>query len=236
MTKKDEFRRLAEDVSRCHVCEQLLTLPHSENSERLVNDNHGLNTDHPYVNRWNLWQGNLDAEIMVIGQDYGTCDDGDLEITTFDPTGKRLTELLTEAFDWDSLDQKPLFFTNMANCYRKQRTSGGMHSAWLPLCANKFMSRLIRIIQPQIIIVLGRAAFEALHCMEDLPVVCFDPLVKGKDSLTEMIGRRYELNLDDEKIAVFPVFHPGSNSQMNRTETQQLEDWKKIAEFYAKER
>lgn len=237
MTKKDEFRRLAEDVSRCHICERLLTLPHSENSERLVNDDHGLNTDHPYVNRWNLWQGNLDADIMLIGQDYGTCDDGNLEVTTFDPTGNRLTKLLTEAFEWDSLHQGALFFTNMANCYRKQRTSGGMHPAWLPLCANKFMSRLIRIIQPKIIIVLGRVAFEALYCMEDLPITCLNPeSEKVKDSFSEMIRFDYELDLDGKKIAVFPVFHPGSNSRMNRTEEQQMEDWKRIKEYYDKER
>ena len=69
--KKDEFRRLVEDVSKCHICERLVTLPHIENSECLENDDHGLDTDRPYINHWNLWQGNLDADIMVIGQDYG---------------------------------------------------------------------------------------------------------------------------------------------------------------------
>ena len=74
--KKDEFRRLVEDVSKCHICERLVTLPHLENSECLENDDHGLDTDRPYVNRWNLWQGNLDSDIMVIGQDYGQKEDG----------------------------------------------------------------------------------------------------------------------------------------------------------------
>lgn len=36
--KKDDFRRLAEDVSKCHICESLVTLPHIENSECLEND------------------------------------------------------------------------------------------------------------------------------------------------------------------------------------------------------
>ena len=60
--KKDEFRRLAEDVANCHICEKMMTLPHIQNSECLVNDTHGLDTDRPYVNRWNLWQGDLDAD------------------------------------------------------------------------------------------------------------------------------------------------------------------------------
>ena len=174
--KKDEFRRLAEDVSRCHICEKMLTLPHIENSECLENDDHGLNTDSPYVNRWNLWQGNLDADIMVIGQDYGLKEDGVavevcLNGDDSNPTDKRLKELIQGAFG-KPLDEIPLFFTNMANCYRKRRTSGGMHSGWLPICANKYMERLIRIIRPKIIVVLGRRAFDALHCMENLSVTC----------------------------------------------------------------
>ena len=174
--KKDEFRRLVEDVSKCHICERLVTLPHIENSECLENDDHGLDTDRPYINRWNLWQGNLDADIMVIGQDYGQKEDGvAVEVCSWsnkkDQTNIRLKELFEKAFKiaLDS-NETPLFFTNMANCYRKKRTSGGMHSGWLPICANKYMERLIRIVRPKIIIVLGRSAFEALHCMENLSV------------------------------------------------------------------
>lgn len=236
--KKDEFRRLAEDVSKCHICERLVTLPHIENSECLENDDHGLNTDRPYINRWNLWQGNLDADIMVIGQDYGQKEDGvAIEVCSYadstNHTDRKLRELIECAFD-KSLDEIPLFFTNMANCYRKKRTSGGMHSGWLPLCANKYMERLIRIIRPKIIIVLGRSAFEALHCMENLPVKCLDPIKSGKENYAEMIQHRYQIDLGDESINVFPVYHPGANSQINRTFKQQLEDWEKISKHYKK--
>ena len=236
--KKDEFRRLVEDVSKCHICERLVTLPHIESSECLENDDHGLDTDRPYINRWNLWQGNLDADIMVIGQDYGQKEDGvAIEVCSHadstNHTDRKLRELIEGAFA-KSLDEIPLFFTNMANCYRKKRTSGGMHSGWLPICANKYMERLIRIIRPKIIIVLGRSAFEALHCMENLSVKCLDPIKSGKESYAEMIQHRYQIDLDDKKIDVFPVYHPGANSQMNRTFEQQLEDWKKISEHYKK--
>ena len=238
--KKDEFRRLVEDVSRCHICERLVTAPHIENSESLENDDHGLDTDRPYINRWNLWQGNLDADIMVIGQDYGQKEDGKtIEVCSYadttNPTDVRLKALFKDAFtvDLDSNDA-PLFFTNMTNCYRKKRTSGGMHSGWLPICANKYMERLIRIIRPKIIIVLGRSAFEALHCMDNLSIKCLDPIKSGKESYAEMIQHFYQIDLGDEKIDVFPVYHPGANSQMNRTFEQQLEDWKKISEHYKK--
>ncbi len=235
--KKDEFRGLVEDVSRCHICERIMTLPHMQSSECLENDDHGLKIDKPYVNRWNIWQGNLDAEIMVIGQDYGIKEDGVLDACMFadtsNPTDKTLKELFKAAFNWNlESEQQPLFFTNVANCYRKKRTSGGMHPGWLTICANKFMARLIRIVRPKIIIVLGRSAFEALHCMEDLPVVCLDPIISGKDSFAEMIQHRYYLEIDGRDVAVFPVYHPGANSKRNRSFSEQVEDWMKIAEHY----
>jgi uracil-DNA glycosylase len=122
----------------------------------------------------------------------------------------------------------------MANCYRKQRTSGGNHSAWLPICANKFMSRLIRIIRPEIIIVVGKSSFGALHCMEDLSVKCIDQSEKGKGDFSEIIEHNYKIDIDGLTIDVFPVYHPGSNSQINRSKEHQLEDWKRIAIHYNK--
>lgn len=236
--KKDEFIQLAKDVSKCHICENMTTHPHLSNSEYLENDTHGLNTDTPYINRWNLWQGNLDADIMVIGQDYGQLDDGsnyDLwksgTYTNF--TDVSLKKLFDKAFsiNIDATDS-PLFFTNMANCYRKQKTTGEMHSGWLPICSNKYMARLIKIIRPKIIIVLGRATFEALHCMEDLSVKCSDICITGKATYAEIIKHQYHILLDNFTIKVFPVYHPGANSQINRNFDEQLKDWKNIAEYY----
>ena len=240
MDKKTEFINLAKDVSNCHICERLQTLPHLQKGEWLENDDHGLNTDIPYVNRWNIWQGNLDADIMLIGQDYGQKEESTvLDFYNFadttNPTDKRLKDLFKASFGWDiDTDNAPLFFTNMANCYRKHRTSGGMHSAWLPICANKFMERLIRIIQPKIIIVLGRITFEALHCMEGLRVKCIDPLESGSPSFSETIQHHYQIDLNGTAIEVFPVFHPGANSQMNRTFDEQVADWNRIAKYYDK--
>lgn len=237
--KNEQFRLLVKEVAGCHICQRLVTVPHAQNSERLENDDHGLNTDQPYVNRWNLWQGDLNAEIMVIGQDYGTKEEIPLQSHEFaqskDPTNIRLSKLFRQVLKIDpDAREVPLFFTNMANCYRKKQTSGGMHNGWLPLCAYKFMGRLIRIIRPKIIIVLGRSAFEAFHCMEDLPVVCDKPSPRGKDRFADTICYDYSIDLDGEKVAVFPVFHPGANSQRNRREEQQLSDWQRIYSYYEK--
>ena len=235
--KNDEFIQLARDVSNCHVCQKMLTLPHSAGSEYLENDDHGFEEDSPYVNRWNLWQGNLEADIMVIGQDYGQKSNielwksGDYK----NPTDVGLRKLFKATFDID-IDSKgtPLFFTNMANCYRKNKTTGGMHPGWLPICANKFMARFIRIIDPKVIIVLGRSAFEALHCMEDLPIECTDACKSCKDTFSDIITHNYALNLDGKSVGIFPVYHPGATSKRNRSENEQVADWQRIADYYEK--
>ncbi len=236
--KKSEFRKLAEDVSKCKVCSKMTTVPHLESGEVLENDRHGLDTDTPYVNRWNLWHGDLDADIMVIGQDYGTKESGE-NLSLWNAgdhscaTNKTLKELFLKILniDIDSNSEK-LFFTNMANCYRMHKTTGNMHAGWLTVCANKFMERLIRIVRPKIIIVLGRSAFEALYCMDGLTVSCCDPEKNGKRTFSEIIKRKYQIDLDGQKIAVFPVFHPGSNAKINRDINLQYEDWKRIDECY----
>ena len=238
--KQNQFLQLVLDVSKCHICENMCTVPYLENREYLENDSHGLDTNTPYVNRWNVWQGNLDADIMVIGQDYGQKEEGSsLEIWNkeahSEPTDKKLTELFQLAFGIDVNEKEvPLFFTNIANCYRKRSTTGGVHSGWLPICANKYMERLIRIVQPKIIIVLGRTAFEALYCMENLTVKCSDIQPQGGTSFAEIIKHRYYLDLDGKNIAVFPVYHPGANSQRNRSFDEQISDWDEIKKCYDK--
>ena len=241
MTKQQKFSLLAEEVNKCHICENMKTIPYFEDSECLTNAVHGLDTDTPFVNLWNLWQGNLDSEIMVIGQDFGQIEDIDIlkdkwnNGTYQNYTDKNLRELFEYAFKIN-IDSKntPLFFTNMANCYRKKSTTGEMHSGWLPICANKFMFRLIDIIQPKIIIVLGRNTFEALFCLDGAKLICIDDKNKiEKENFATVIKHNYKLKSLQWEIPVFPVYHPGANSQINRSFEEQKNDWKRIYEIYS---
>ena len=231
MDKKTAFRQLAEKVSCCHLCAQMMMPPHHINGERLENDNHGLNTTSPYVNQWNLWCYNLDAEILVVGQDYGTRDSDSEQLSMTDPTTIALIKLFKEAFDMDlTAPNAPVFFTNAANCYRQKKTTGSMHPAWIPLCAHKFLGELISIIQPKFVIALGREAFMALTCLNNMPLQCCDPQNLGKDTLSAYMQHQYALKSENKNIAVFPVYHPGALGQRNRPLAQQIEDWKRIAE------
>ena len=230
---------MAEDVSKCHVCANTPAKPHDLKSECLENDDHGLYTSIPYVNLWNLWNGSLNADIMVIGQDFGQRGEPKAFVEAWrsgtykNATDVALRHLIQNAFKIDvDKDNDALFFTNMANCYRKQKTTGRIHSGWLPICAYKYMARLIRIVRPKIIIVLGQLAFESLFCMDDLKVDCINPDHVTAETLAERMKYSYQIAIGKAFIRVFPVFHPGANSKRNRSLAEQEKDWMQIAEYY----
>ena len=169
---------------------------------------------------------------MVIGQDFGSCD------CNYFATDSTLNKIFSETFSVDiSNKNSHLYFTNIANCYRNRKSVGSINKGCLALCANKFMSRLIDIISPKIIIVLGQETFNALACCDKSKLICKNPTEsKTNNNFSTVISFNYILELEDgREISVFPVYHPGAKGKIFRPYELQLEDWKKIYEFAKKE-
>lgn len=140
------------------------------------------------INLWNCWQGNFDARLMVIGQDFGNtetqpitvdemrkhipwrvdAESQSVNLKQWCPTDRILCDLFSSVFGVDLMKPQKLFFTNVACCYREGKSSGEDKrlDRWLPCCANKYMGRLLRIIRPQAIIALGQRTLEALYYCE----------------------------------------------------------------------
>ncbi len=224
--KKVDYFELCEEVRKCTVCQDIKFTPHSEKSDFFTQDI--KLRDEIYVNRWNLLQNSLDAEIMVIGQDYGSCDEN------YFVTDKTLKKLFVNAFSIDISKKNPhLYFTNIANCYRQRKSTGNINKGCLYLCANKFMAKLIGIVSPKVIIVLGQETFNALAFCDKAKLICKNPTDKIVDNnFSTVMEYDYSLVLEDGKeIAVFPVYHPGANGRRNRSYKEQLQDWKRITAF-----
>ena len=231
MDKQAEYLRLAKDIRKCHLCTGLKVPSFNEDGECLINDNHGIDEMNNieaagvYVNRWNLWQGNLDADIMVLGQDYGHVDAGSKQDNDWKQndvnkwlfqTDRNLYKIFKEVFHYDLKDDEnlPLFFLNIACCYRKNKSTGATNDGWFSLCANKYMGRLIRIVQPKVIVCFGMKAFEYLAYCDDMQLVCVsDNKLSGEPTLTKLLDDGYKFELRDNKvenaIPVVLVFHPG---------------------------
>jgi len=193
-----------------------------------------------HINLWSYWQGSLDARIMVVGQDWGcpeesavlnniiAINEGTESEYHIDPdslTDKNLTMLLDSIGISAVTRNLELFFTNYALGYRNKGLTGGFRSSWLREC-DPFFKRLVEIIEPEIIICLGRSVFV---------------------SVTRALGkrvkvRRYNDFIESESnpvscdgILVFAEAHCGYFGTVNRARGSdrngmelQLEDWKRI--------
>ena len=71
--KEEKYIELIKEMRMCRICQDIKALAYCENGECLINDSHGIipgqeaDVDKIYVNRWNMWQGSLDADIWGRG-------------------------------------------------------------------------------------------------------------------------------------------------------------------------
>ena len=215
------------------------------------------------INLWTYWQGRgcLDARILLVGQDWGCPSEGpesfmeqfeEINAGTRDAywmDGKSITdENLIKLFsslnpNYDISSGKPrnpdLFFTNFVLGYRNHGLSGGFKQCWLR--ENKvFFRRLAEIIEPEVIICLGRNAFHGV-------MMAFDHKVRFRNYNTFIVSKEnpVEISLASGKTTyVFAEAHCGAMGTLNRSRLKgpdgeigielQKKDWQRIKEYLAK--
>ena len=209
------------------------------------------------INLWTYWQGrgNLDAKILLVGQDWGCpkgfpsvvqtvrdINDGKRKRYRFDPDNPTDTNL-AKLFQSIGIDissevemNSDLFFTNFVLGYRNTGLSGGFKQRWLR--ENKdFFFRLVDIIEPEVIICLGRHVFEGV-------MMAFDQKVKIKNYNEWITGDRNPVEImlsSGKKAGVFAMAHCGVMGTLNRNRKKdsdgttgialQEKDWSRIQAF-----
>ncbi len=205
------------------------------------------------INLWSYWQGNLDAKIMLVGQDWGCPFDKPFSATmteiqkanngeaynylfnTSSPTDKNLVTLFSEALNKDITNtDNDLFFTNFVLGYRIHGTSGNFQKDWAAHDRHYF-KELVEIIQSKVILCLGKATFQEV-------------LASLAPDLKPRIGM-YNRYIESERnpiaitmssgncISVFALAHCGVMGTLNRNRKenlsleQQIEDWKKARPY-----
>lgn len=210
------------------------------------------------INLWTYWQGRgcYDPQIMLVGQDWGSPWDKSANSTieqirlanhhqSYDylrnnpsKTDANLIKLFPE-IGYDDLmhPQKDLFFTNFVLGYRNQGCSGGYRTEWAKR-DQQYFSELVEILEPRVILCLGRSTFEAvLNALDSRAAVrignynCF---IESADNPVE-VSRNSGANVN-----VFAVAHCGILGSLNRNrgreKTQdileiQRNDWKRIIPY-----
>ena len=206
------------------------------------------------INLWTYWQGRgcLDAEIMLVGQDWGN--PWELPIQPVlrkldspgtvrnymeenkNPTDNNLAKLFLElGYDITKPCDK-LFFTNFVLGYRNYKISGGFQRAWAQH-DEKFFSRLVDIINPKVILCLGKSTYRAVMLALDpgkkVRIGEYNAFITGPNNpqaVQSEAGRN---------IQVFALAHCGAIGTMNRNRGSkgareldlQKEDWRKIKPY-----
>ncbi len=194
------------------------------------------------INTWTYWQGkgNLSPQILLVGQDWGGVSDAEKAIQRVlngepynlgtNPTNINLTTLF-DSIGYDlNVQNSDLFFTNLIPHYRlTEGISGGYSAKWLTDEIKYFFNELVDILNPKVILCLGKSTFcGALKSLGD------------EDYTKHTLGRYNQIiekgfvSVND--VSVFPLAHCGSlgtnnrnkGSKTNSTLELQLKDLEKV--------
>ncbi len=179
------------------------------------------------LNPWNWWYGNLDADILLIGQDWGAIDSTGGIRELFNPdnhyisdTDKNLIELFKElgfnkiVAPYDQIKKKEssedkLFFTNAILGIRKGNKDSGKINLYVYKETSCFLFSLINIIKPRYIIAMGGIAYKTIHHIYNH---IHKPIALYK--LIQLNEKDPKIDIDGAKL--FVSYHC-SNSNIKRT-------------------
>lgn len=208
------------------------------------------------INLWTYWQGrgNLRAEIMLVGQDWGN--PWDISMQDFmnklalagegpirgymennkNPTDNNLVELFKELHYDITKPCQELFFTNFVLGYRNNKISGNFQRRWAEK-DSQYFNRLVDIIKPKVILCLGKSTFEAvIKAYHVTP----RPKIKGYNTFIQSNDNPQKIVLENgQNVHVFALAHCGAIGTMNRNRGNhpedklllQKEDWRRIKPY-----
>lgn len=220
-SKQQRYHALVEQRKRCIQC----------GCYGLVNQSKidAGQYDYDQIGSWSLWQGNLDADIMIVGQDWGSVDSfrkwqgyptSGLEISItnrnllvlLDSIGRPIAECTKDRVGG------PHFFTNSVLCIKPGKWSDKLNQRAVNLCSDFFLKPLIDIIEPKVVVTLSRQAYLGVRAAFQL---------KTSKRLSEVVQYDHGIELTKDCV-LFPRYHCGGLGLANRNIENQKQDWQKI--------
>jgi uracil-DNA glycosylase len=215
--KRETYRALVAGRKRCTLCQGL------QNPASCA----GGEYDSEEIGPWTRWQGALDAELMVVGQDWGSVKNFETQHGRGDPkspTNQRLRELLKEAgFPVNEVGSEPgpgmVFLTNAILCLKSGGASGSVEPSWFAECGSRFLRPQIELVRPRAVVTLGEHAYKAACHAFELSPRPFREAVESQEK-AELLGG----------VWLFPVYHCSLLVLNTRTRTfdSQKADWRRI--------
>jgi uracil-DNA glycosylase len=159
--------------------QQLSRLAEQRRSDRLpphfnLHDFHGGFYDCPHVSPWSISACNVDAELMLIGQDWASSnilEQGPDECRRklgqdwSSPTNTNLREFLQRM----GTEFSKTYATNLFPFIKAGAKNARIPFTDLVMCAKAYALPQIEIVSPRMVICLGSATFNAVREAADLP-------------------------------------------------------------------
>jgi DNA polymerase len=221
-SKRKQYAVLVTQRKQCRLCKKL----------RNPADAKLAACDSDEIGPWSRLHGDLDADLMIIGQDWGdvryyTANRG---LDDFRNPTMRTLELLLH---WIALDvslaaygtgARGLFLTNAVLCLKKGGLQARVQRQWFENCGSHFLRRQIEIIAPRVVVALGQKAYEAVLRIYGLKAGPFRSAVEDKGGTQLPNGSR-----------LVAVYHCGQRIlNSHRPLKQQKRDWRRVAKALGK--
>jgi uracil-DNA glycosylase family 4 len=216
-----QYRSLVEDRKKCILCTGL----GMTNPSRIEDGKY----DSDQIGPWTQWQGDLGAELMIVGQDWGGSEyfidqkgiEDDHNITNINL--KRLLASIGYEVALPGEPAKPasLFFTNAVLCLKPGRLTGAVSPQCFQNCGVRFLKPQIEILQPKVVVTLGLMPYKAVM---NAYKRCPRNSMRGAVQTTESIG----------STTLVPVYHCGYYGTISRTIEEQTRDWSRAGSILGK--
>jgi DNA polymerase len=217
--KQVAYAELVKARKACTACAELINPSHAC----------GGKFDSDRLGPYSQWQGNLDAEVLIVAQDFA-------DVATFERVGGwpgedvRTNRSLVELAKAAGLDIAPprrgcsedkLFFTNAVLCLKKGTMGSAIPPRCFRECGRRFLRPTIELIRPRAVVCLGIPALDAVLESFELS------RAQGLISLIEA-GQTFELL---RGITAFPMCHPSPRVRGQRSLDQQNSDWARLGDW-----
>jgi DNA polymerase len=187
--------------------------------------------DSKHLGPWSQWQSDLHADAVIVGQDWGDNAyflenkgmDSDKEQTCKNLRAMTLGAGWTIGTPQSPIPQR-LFFTNAVLGIReKDGKSAATPAVWID-DSLPFLIRLLRIIQPRIVVSLGTIAYRACRlAMQGKERAIQIPM----DAVLRQV-RHLNPILRPGSPDWFAFYHCGPLGLVNRSRELQLQDWEQL--------
>jgi uracil-DNA glycosylase family 4 len=188
--------------------------------------------DSDQIGPWTRWLGDLEARVMVVGQDWGSRTlfrkQRGIDIAS-NATNTRLAELLalvgvSVSNAGAATNASGVFLTNAVLCLKDGNSQSTVAAEWFARCGQSFLRPQIELVRPRVVVTLGRMAYESVMASFALPIRSLREAVESPG-----------VQLPTGSTCV-PVYHCGRRVRnTHRSDREQERDWQRVAEALASE-